>query len=155
MEPDPRVDLSGCDVARKLVILARQFGQRLSLGNIRVESMLPAALQKLDQSAFEARLAEYDRAWHQRWLKASQEGARLHYLASLDNRGQASAGLRTIPKDHPLANARAGDNIISIRTHRYDRNPIIIQGPGAGIEVTAAGVFADLIRLLDHYRCLG
>ena len=108
-EPDPRDDLSGLDVARKLVILAREAGMSLSLDDVVVEG--------------------------------------LRYVARLDSQGHASVGLVALPDTHAFAHLRLTDNIVQFTTRRYQDNPLIVQGPGAGPEVTAAGVFADLLRV--------
>ena len=146
-EPDPRDDLSGIDVARKLVILAREAGRTLDLEDATVESLVPASLREASVDDFMARLGELDAVFADRLAKANAGGQVLRYVARLDDAGRASVGLVELPKDHAFANLRLTDNIVQFTTRRYCDNPLIVQGPGAGPEVTAAGVFADLLRV--------
>ena len=137
-EPDPREDLSGVDVARKLIILAREMGLEVEMDSVQVESLVPEDLNSpdnLDQTI--ADLLSLARA----------KGEVLRYVGTIDADGSMSAGLRTYPLDHPFANLTGSDNIVSFQTARYDMQPMIVRGPGAGPAVTAAGVFADLLRL--------
>jgi len=145
-EPDPRDDLSGVDVARKLVILAREAGRELSLDQVEVESLVPATLRAGSIDAFMQRLGDNDGVMLQRLEQARARGAVLRYVAALTADG-ASVGLVEVPADHAFANLRLTDNVVQFRTRRYCENPLVVQGPGAGPEVTAAGVFADLLRV--------
>src|SRR5690606_15389754 len=146
-EPDPRDDLSGMDVARKLTILAREAGWPLCLQDVRVESLVPESLRQLPPDAFLARVSELDAAMARRLAQARQRGQVLRHVAHLDAQGHASVGLVELPADHPFAHLALTDNIIQFRTRRYCDNPLIVRGPGAGPEVTAAGVFADVLRV--------
>ena len=146
-EPDPRDDLSGVDVARKLTILAREAGRELSLEDVQVESLVPEALRAGGVDDFVARLPEVDAAFAGRLAQAKAGGKVLRYVAKLDAAGKASVGLVELPADHAFAHLRLTDNIVQFTTRRYNENPLIVQGPGAGPEVTAAGVFADLLRV--------
>ena len=147
-EPDPRDDLSGMDVARKAVILAREAGLPLELRDIAVESLVPAALAGAAVGEFLDRLADFDTPMVGRLEKARGEKAVLRYVADIDcRRGRASVGLQQFPLDHPFANISLTDNIVQFVTRRYSANPLIVRGPGAGPDVTAAGIFADLLRL--------
>jgi aspartokinase/homoserine dehydrogenase 1 len=147
-EPDPRDDLSGLDVARKLVILAREAGMQLELDEIEVESLVPAALVDGDASDFLERLQEHDGEMASRLEAADQADQVLRYVGHLDvQQGAAWVGLRAFERNHPFATIDLTDNIIQFQTRRYCDNPLIIRGPGAGPDVTAAGVFADLLRL--------
>ncbi|MDR1076107.1 MAG: bifunctional aspartate kinase/homoserine dehydrogenase I [Xanthomonadaceae bacterium] len=146
-EPDPRDDLSGMDVARKLVILAREAGRELSLEEVEVESLVPAGLRQADVEEFMSRLHEVDAAFDERLQKARAAGNVLRYVAQLSHGGRPSVGLVEFPADHAFANLRLTDNVVQFTTHRYCDNPLVVQGPGAGPEVTAAGVFADLLRV--------
>ena len=146
-EPDPRDDLSGTDVARKLVILAREAGRRLNLEDVTVESLVPASLREASVADFMARLGEVDAAFAERLARARAGGQVLRYVARLDADGHASVGLVELPAQHAFANLRLTDNIVPFTTRRYCDNPLIVQGPGAGPEVTAAGVFADVLRV--------
>ncbi len=146
-EPDPRDDLSGVDVARKLVILARESGHELSLEDVAVESLVPASLQSASVDDFMARLNEVDAAFAQRLADARSRGSVLRYVAQFKPGGQPSVGLVELPADHAFANLRLTDNVVQFTTGRYCDNPLVVQGPGAGPAVTAAGVFADVLRV--------
>jgi aspartokinase/homoserine dehydrogenase 1 len=146
-EPDPRDDLSGTDVARKLVILAREAGVALELGDVAVESLVPPSLRESSAEDFMRRLSEFDAAIAERHARARGEGRVLRYVARLDRERRASVGLAELPHDHAFAHLRLTDNIVQFSTRRYRDNPLVVQGPGAGPEVTAAGVFADLLRV--------
>jgi aspartokinase/homoserine dehydrogenase 1 len=146
-EPDPRDDLSGTDVARKLVILAREAGRELALEDVQVESLVPASLRQASVDDFMARLGEVDAGFDAQLAKARAAGNVLRYVAKLDAEGRASVGLVELPAAHAFGNLRLTDNIVQFTTRRYCDNPLIVQGPGAGPEVTAAGVFADVLRV--------
>ncbi len=146
-EPDPRDDLSGTDVARKLVILAREAGVDLDLADVDIESLVPPPLRAGGADAFLQRLEELDAAIAQRHAQAQRNGCVLRHVARLDRDGRARVGLAELPRDHAFAHLRLTDNIVQFTTRRYAHNPLVVQGPGAGPEVTAAGVFADLLRI--------
>jgi aspartokinase/homoserine dehydrogenase 1 len=151
-EPDPRDDLSGTDVARKLVILAREAGMALSMANVRVESLVPATLASASRDEFMHRLAEADASMQERFADARRRGCVLRYVASLQpgrngEAPQARVGLQELRADHAFAHLRLTDNVVQFATRRYADNPLVVKGPGAGPEVTAAGVFADLLRV--------
>ncbi|MEE4297102.1 MAG: bifunctional aspartate kinase/homoserine dehydrogenase I, partial [Wenzhouxiangella sp.] len=146
-EPDPRDDLSGMDVARKLVILAREMGLKIGLEDVRVESLAPTKLAESSVEDFLAGLVDYDPEMAARLKAASDRGEVLRYVASLSADGDAEVSLKSLPRDHPFANLALTDNVVAFRTRRYSSNPLIIQGPGAGPDVTAGGVFADLLRV--------
>ena len=151
-EPDPRDDLSGLDVARKIVILGREANIKIELDNVKVKSLVPDALRSVAHvEEFMARLSEFDAEISSRRKLAQETGGVLRFVGSLDVReSRATAELRVIEKTHPFARVTGSDNMIAFRTKRYDKQPLIVQGPGAGPEVTAAGVFADLLRLARH-----
>ena len=149
-EPDPRDDLSGMDVARKLTILARELGQRLNVDDFPVENLIPEALRVVEVDSFLERLAEYDDTIKARFNEASDSGKSLRYVASLAVDGDASVGLEAVDSSHPFCNIELTDNIIQYQSERYSKNPLILQGPGAGPEVTAGGVFGDLLRLAAY-----
>jgi aspartokinase/homoserine dehydrogenase 1 len=147
-EPDPRDDLSGVDVGRKLTILAREIGMDLELDGVVIESLVPPALAGVDRDEFIARLPELDESMAARLVDARVAGRVLRYVARLDvESGRASVGLAALPQDHAFAHIRLTDNVVQFTTRRYRDNPLVVQGPGAGPEVTAAGVFADLLRV--------
>ncbi|RPE75751.1 bifunctional aspartate kinase/homoserine dehydrogenase I [Vulcaniibacterium tengchongense] len=145
-EPDPRDDLSGLDVARKLVILAREAGRALSLEDVDVENLVPAPLRAVSREEFLARLEELDAPMQARYRAAAAEGLRLRHLARLDADG-ARVGVVALPAEHACCHTRLTDNLVQFRTRRYADNPLVVQGPGAGPEVTAAGVFGDVLAI--------
>ena len=146
-EPDPRDDLSGMDVARKLIILGREMGLELELSDVRVESLVPAGLERGSIEEFMTRLPRSDAAMRERFEAARDKGRVLRYVGRLGADGQASVGLVEFDAHHAFANIALTDNVVRFATRRYCDNPLIVQGPGAGPEVTAGGVFADLLRL--------
>ncbi len=146
-EPDPRDDLSGLDVARKLIILAREMGLRLELSDVQVESLVPSDLSDGSSDSFLQRLPEYDAAMQKRFAAARDRGHVLRYVGRVTADGKATVGLIEVESGHAFANIALTDNIVRYSTARYCNNPLIVQGPGAGPEVTAGGVFADLLRL--------
>jgi aspartokinase/homoserine dehydrogenase 1 len=145
-EPDPRDDLSGVDVARKLVILAREAGRELSLEQVTVESLVPEALRQASVDDFMSGLDAVDAVFAERLAQARARGAVLRYVARL-SADAAQVGLVELPVGHAFANLRLTDNVVQFTTRRYCENPLVVQGPGAGPEVTAAGVFADVLRV--------
>jgi aspartokinase/homoserine dehydrogenase 1 len=147
-EPDPRDDLSGTDVARKAVILAREAGLTLELADIEVESLVPVALANASVDEFLKRLPDFDAPMAERVAAAKRAGKVLRYVASIDvGQQKAKVGLESFEPKHPFANISLTDNIVQFVTGRYCDNPLIVRGPGAGPAVTAAGIFADLLRL--------
>lgn len=148
-EPDPRDDLSGMDVARKLTILARELGLKTEIGDFPVTNLVPEALRDCSIEEFLEKLPEYDDEMESLYKKAAAENKQLRYVANLDAEGNASVGLEPVDESHPFCNINLTDNIVQFETERYSANPLVIQGPGAGPEVTAAGVFADLLRLAN------
>ena len=149
-EPDPRDDLSGMDVARKVVILAREMGMAIELGDVAAKSLVPEALQRGSVRDFLAALRAHDEAMEATRRSAATSGNVLRFVGRVTRDGEASVGLRAYPTTHPFARVQLTDNIVLFRTRRYHENPLVVQGPGAGREVTAAGVFADLLRLASY-----
>jgi aspartokinase/homoserine dehydrogenase 1 len=147
-EPDPRDDLSGMDVARKVVILAREMGLSLELTDVAVEGLVPDALADGSLEEFLERLPEHDETMTDILRTAQAEGKVLRFVGSVERDGTASVRLRRYPADHAFARISHTDNIVRFQTDRYQTNPLIVQGPGAGPQVTAAGVFSDLLRLM-------
>jgi bifunctional aspartokinase / homoserine dehydrogenase 1 len=149
-EPDPREDLSGEDVARKLLILAREIGLKMDIHDVRVHSLVPAALGRTTFSPrFFQAFARHDAGMLKRLKTAQASGRVLRYVGLLEH-GRARAALKECPAGHPLAAAKGSDNIIAFTTKHYRRTPLVVQGPGAGADVTAMGVFSDILKLL-HY----
>ncbi|MHC9086763.1 bifunctional aspartate kinase/homoserine dehydrogenase I [Luteimonas sp. RIT-PG2_3] len=146
-EPDPRDDLSGLDVARKLVILAREAGRELSIGDVAVESLVPEALQQVGLDEFLARLDELDAPMQARLQAAQSKGLGLRHIAQLSREGKASVGVVALPDDHACRHTKLTDNLVQFTTTRYADNPLVVQGPGAGPQVTAAGVFGDVLAI--------
>jgi len=146
-EPDPREDLSGTDVARKLIILGREIGLALELADVSIESLVPPSLVAASSEDFLAELPRYDSGVLERLQAARGRGKVLRYLGRLTADGQATVGLVELDGRHPFANIALTDNIVRFETGRYCDNPLIVQGPGAGPAVTAGGVFGDLLRL--------
>ncbi len=152
-EPDPRDDLNGMDVARKLVILAREAGVNIELSAVKVESLVPDSLKAISSvDEFMQKLPENDSLMATRRQQAEAQGLVLRYTGVITSSGEAQVGLKEYPQDHPFARVQGTDNILCFKTKRYNKQPLFIQGPGAGPEVTAAGIFADVLRLT---RALG
>jgi aspartokinase/homoserine dehydrogenase 1 len=134
-------------VARKLVILARECGWAISLGDVQLESLVPAGLRDVPLADFLKRLSELDAPMLAKLLQAQAEKQVLRYVARLASDRKATVGLVALPSDHAFAHIQLTDNVVQFSTERYCHNPLVVQGPGAGPEVTAAGVFADLLRV--------
>jgi aspartokinase/homoserine dehydrogenase 1 len=149
-EPDPRDDLSGMDVARKLTILAREMGLKIGIGDFPVRSLVPEALQDCSIEEFLERLPEFDGEIEALYRDAVDAGKQLRYVATLNADGDAAVGLEAVDASHPFCNINLTDNIVQFESDRYAENPLVIQGPGAGPEVTAGGVFSDLLRLANY-----
>ena len=146
-EPDPRDDLSGMDVARKLIILGREMGLTLEMSDVEVTGLVPKALDGCSVEEFMERLPEFDAVMAQALKDAKQAGQVLRYVGRVDADGKATVGLTHLDATHAFANIALTDNVVRFATRRYCDNPLIVQGPGAGPEVTAGGVFSDLLRL--------
>ncbi len=146
-EPDPREDLSGMDVARKLLILARELGLGMELADVKVESLAPEELADASVEDFLDGLARHDGDMRRRLQKAEEEGCVLRYVGRLDSEGRASVRLESLPRDHLFARLHLTSNMFLYRTARYSDSPLVVQGPGAGPAVTAGGIFADVLRL--------
>jgi len=150
-EPDPRDDLSGMDVARKLIILGREMGLRLELDEVALTGLVPEGLRDCDTQTFLDRLPELDDPMLARLGAARSRGRVLRYVGALDAAtGRATVGLEEFEGTHPFANINPTDNVVRFVTSRYERNPLVVQGPGAGPAVTAGGVFADLLRVCAY-----
>jgi homoserine dehydrogenase len=146
-EPDPRADLSGRDVARKLLIVARAAGEWLEESDVEVEDLVPAALRQVALDAFLCRLGELDAILEPRRREAAAAGQVLRYLARLRKGGRATVRLEALPPDHPCAQLSGADNLFAFSTRRYHSQPLVVRGPGAGPEVTAQALFADVMDI--------
>jgi aspartokinase/homoserine dehydrogenase 1 len=149
-EPDPRDDLSGTDVARKLIILGREMGLKLEMSDVQIESLVPSDLVGGSSDDFLAGLLRHDATMKRQFEAARSRDRVLRYVGALSSEGKATVGLVELDQRHPFANIALTDNVVRYATARYCNNPLIVQGPGAGPEVTAGGVFADLLRLATY-----
>lgn len=146
-EPDPRVDLNGIDVRRKLIILARETGLDIEASDVQIQNILPASCQaaKSVEEFFQA-VEESDDYFEQLRCSAEEDGKVLRMIAKLD-KGEASISLEAVDDKHPFYSLSGSDNMIVFTTERYKERPLVVRGPGAGAEVTAAGVFAEIVRI--------
>ena len=144
-EPDPRLDLSGSDVARKILILAREAGEVMEMADIDIETFLPPACLTGDVDAFYTQLAAHEAHFRGLYEAATAAGKRLKFVAHYAD-GKAAVGLRKVAPGHDLYDLRGKDNVVLFYTDRYVEQPLVVKGAGAGAEVTASGVFADIIR---------
>ncbi|WP_020529148.1 bifunctional aspartate kinase/homoserine dehydrogenase I [Flexithrix dorotheae] len=148
-EPDPRIDLSGSDVARKILILARELGYDLNMEDVESEPFISKeSLDASDISDFFEKLKAYDETFEKERSKLDAKDEKYRIIATLED-GKPKVKVKTFDKTHPFYMAEGSDNIILYTTNRYNELPLMIKGPGAGAEVTAAGVFADIIRIVD------
>ena len=146
-EPDPKIDLSGIDVARKILILARESGMSIELDEIENEAFLPQeCLDTKDNKSFFKSLIQYSGHFEKMLENAEKEGAKMKYVAQLEN-GKAKVGIQLVKEGHDFYNLEGSDNIILFYTNRYKEQPLIVKGAGAGADVTASGIFADIIRI--------
>jgi aspartokinase/homoserine dehydrogenase 1 len=144
-EPDPRLDLSGMDVMRKIMILARETGEKLEMENITNESFMPESCMKGDVANFYKEMEKHEQHFLNLVSKAKAEGKKLKFVARFEN-GKAAVGLQHIDPQHDFYHLYGKDNAVLFYTNRYTEQPLVIKGAGAGAEVTASGVFADIIR---------
>lgn len=153
-EPDPRIDLSGEDVRRKLLILARAAGLSLEPGQVQVASLVPSALARVDVDHVDASLCMLDAPMRERYQQAYRDGARLRFVGRLEVDGagacRAQVGVLALPATHPLCGGSGTDNRVAIRSCRYLAQPLVIQGPGAGAGVTAAALLDDVLRIVGR-----
>jgi aspartokinase/homoserine dehydrogenase 1 len=147
-EPDPRIDLSGKDVIRKLVILAREAGYRIEQADVEKHLFVPDKYFEGSLDEFWKNITELDGDFEQRRQVLEKEGKRWRFVAKLDG-GKASVGLCEVDRNHPFYGLEGSNNIILLTTERYKEYPMMIQGYGAGAGVTAAGVFADIMSIAN------
>ncbi len=149
-EPDPRIDLNGIDVRRKLIILARETGLPLEAESVEIRNILPEACQQATSvEQFFVELERADDVFEQLRAEAAANGKVLRMIAKLEN-GEASIGLEAVDTSHPFYFLSGSDNMIVFTTERYKERPLVVRGPGAGAEVTAAGIFAEIIRIGNY-----
>ncbi|MGX5201103.1 bifunctional aspartate kinase/homoserine dehydrogenase I [Aliikangiella sp. IMCC44632] len=147
-EPNPAEDLSGLDVARKVLVIAREAGIKLELEDIQLSGVVPPELANIDNAEeFLLRLPEYDHEFQQLVSRAQKESKVLRYIASINN-GICRVGIQAVDESHPLYHVAEGENALAINTQYYQPRPFVIRGYGAGAEVTAAGLFSDILRTL-------
>lgn len=146
-EPDPRDDLSGLDVARKALILARTLGRQVNLDEIAIENLVPEPLRHANVPEFLDRLEELDAAWVKRSEAARVANATLKYVATIPANGPIAVGVREVPLNSLLGALQGPENVVVMRTQRYRENPLTVVGPGAGPAVTAAGMTGDMLAL--------
>ena len=147
-EPDPRVDLSGTDVVRKLVILTREAGYKVEQEDVEKHLFVPADYFEGSTEDFWRRLHELDADFERRRARLSAEGKRWRFVATMDH-GRTSVALQEVEKGHPFYNLEGSNNIVMLTTERYKEYPMLIQGYGAGASVTAAGVFANIMSVAN------
>jgi aspartokinase/homoserine dehydrogenase 1 len=148
-EPDPRDDLKGEDVARKLLILAREMGLGVERADIDVEALVPASMMEGAMDGFMEALHTQDAYWHERAEAAIRDGKRLRYVGCIAD-GRLRVGVRAVEAASPFARLRGTENAIIFTTARYQTMPMVVQGPGAGPDVTAAGILADLVQAAER-----
>ncbi|GBG31086.1 Homoserine dehydrogenase [Hondaea fermentalgiana] len=146
-EPDPRDDLSGTDVARKALILARTMGENISMDQITVEALFPESFASLPLDEFMDRLPEMDADIEAKVQEAASKGEMLRYAAVVEPGQPINVGLVSVKPGAPLASLQGTDNLVSFESAFYNTSPTVVRGPGAGLEVTAAGVLADYLLL--------
>jgi len=147
-EPDPRLDLSGTDVMRKIMILTREVGERTEMDDIDNHSFLPASCMRGSVEDFYGEMKKEEEHFRQLYLAAAGKGKKLKFVARYDS-GKASVGLQHIGAEQDLYHLYGKDNVVLFYTDRYSEQPLVVKGAGAGAEVTASGVFADILRIIN------
>jgi len=147
-EPDPRIDLSGVDVQRKILILAREAGYELEMSDVENVPFLPKELMKGSVAQFLKALPSIEKAMQKKLQDAESQGKKLRYFATFEN-GKAKVSLEPLESSHPFCSLEGSDNVVMLTTDRYSERPLVVQGAGAGADVTAMGVFADIMRFAE------
>jgi aspartokinase/homoserine dehydrogenase 1 len=151
-EPDPRDDLSGMDVARKCLILARECGWELELEDIKVESLMPdAAAKAKDMPSFFHELKDYNTVFHKRFEEARKKNMKIRYVATIEN-GKAQVNVQEVEAAHAFYSLIGTENCICLTSKYYNQYPMVVKGPGAGVNVTSAGVLADIVRIAEGIK---
>jgi len=151
-EPDPRNDLNGLDAGRKLLILIREAGYSFNFKDVSIQNLIPKTARKVKTvDEFLKILKKNDNSMEKIRLDAQKDGKVLRYIASFEN-GKAKTSLQQIGKDHPFFILKGSENIVSIYTHYYNENPLTIRGPGAGADITAAGVLSDVLKIAKNLQ---
>jgi homoserine dehydrogenase len=150
-EPDPREDLSGRDVARKALILARTLGQKLEFQDIALESLFTPEVDDADPAKFVTNLSKLNRSFGDRVAAARKQNKVLRYVAKI-SKGRIRVGIEAVPQNSPMGGLRGTANQVVIYSRRYITNPLVVTGPGAGAEVTAAGVLNDIVAITMQER---
>ena len=145
-EPDPRIDLSGVDVARKVLILARESGYPIEMDEIRINRFVPDSLFNGTLDDFWNNISQLDNEFEQKRKKLEEENKKWRFVARFEN-GIGEVGLQEVDSKHPFYDLEGSNNLVMYTTERYQQFPMLIKGYGAGASVTAAGVFADLIKV--------
>lgn len=146
-EPDPRDDLSGKDVARKALILARLCGYKLELSDIKLQGLYPSSMQKISREQFMQLLPQLDLQYKKKMNDALRIGKTLRFVATF-GKGICQVGMKEVDRGSDIGSLRGPDNLIVFKTKRYFTNPLVIKGPGAGVEITASGVVSDILQIL-------
>jgi aspartokinase/homoserine dehydrogenase 1 len=147
-EPDPRLDLSGTDVMRKIMILTREAGEQMEMDDIANHSFLPTSCMQGSVEDFYVAMANEEDHFKQLYQAAAAKGKKLKFVAQYDN-GKASVGLQHVGPEQDLYHLYGKDNVVLFYTDRYSEQPLVVKGAGAGAEVTASGVFADILRIIN------
>ncbi|QQG44086.1 MAG: hypothetical protein HYW86_04455 [Candidatus Roizmanbacteria bacterium] len=150
-EPDPRDDLGGLDVARKALIISRLIGRQINLKDIKTQSLYPNELHGIGVNDFLKKIAIIDSYYHNLIIKARKNNQVLRYIAHVEKHS-TTVGIKNVLLKSDMGSLEGPDNIIIIKTKRYFNNPLVIKGPGAGPEVTAAGVFGDLLKIIKMMK---
>lgn len=151
-EPDPREDLRGEDVARKIVILAREAGYKLNMEDVKTESLVPESLQSGSIDDFLANVSNVDATWQEKMQTWLNQGLRPQYVGIINSDGTCQVGIQAVDKDSPLHYLSGTDNIVAFRTNRYFDTPLVVRGPGAGPDLTASIILADTMKAAETFR---